>query len=256
MTRDVGVVAKAYPDTKFIVYHSAMGLGPTDADESEYNPTNTKGTDRLIRTVLENGLVGKNVYAELGSVWAQVMNSTVLAQRVIGKLVKHLGPDHVLWGSECIWFGSPQPQIEAFRVFNISKEFQTKYQATPSSPRRSKRRIFGLNSAGVYGVDPHAIRCKVNQTSLAPPEGRGGRRARRMIWTFQDVGGPRTRREFLNLCRASRAASRAETEVGVVGFCLWGAYPPPAACFATAPPGTRLRSAPWNGWSKLGRDGA
>ena len=97
---DVGIVAKAYPDTTFIVYHSAIEFEPRAESEGPYNPNNTQGTDRLIRTLLNNDLTGKNLYAELGSVWAQVMNDSIMAQHVMGKLLKHFGPDHVLWGSE------------------------------------------------------------------------------------------------------------------------------------------------------------
>ena len=198
--RDVGVVAKRFPDTKFIVYHSAIEFGPTDADEGPYDPANTKGTDRLIRPVLDNGLSGKNVYAELGSVWAQVMNSPTMAQHVIGKLVKHLGPDNVLWGSECIWFGSPQPQIDAFRTFQISKQFQDDY-GYPELTADIKAKIFGLSSAKVYGVDPDAIRCDVKQTSLAKLKEQMDAELGTRRWAFQEMGGPRTRREFLNLAR-------------------------------------------------------
>jgi predicted TIM-barrel fold metal-dependent hydrolase len=198
--KDVGVVAKAYPDMKFIVYHSAIEFGPTDADEGPYDPTNTKGTDRLVRAVLENNLAGKNVYAELGSVWAQVMNSPTMAQHVIGKLVKNLGPDNVLWGSECIWLGSPQPQIEAFRTFQISQEFRDKYGYPELTPD-IKAKIFGLSSAAVYGIDPNAKRYAITQTALAQAknvmDGELGDRR----WAFQEMGGPRTRREFLNLAR-------------------------------------------------------
>ncbi|HVU03458.1 MAG TPA: amidohydrolase family protein [Polyangiaceae bacterium] len=198
--KDVGNVAKQYPDMNFIVYHSAIEFGPTSDNEGEYNPNNDKGTDRLVRTVLENDLQGKNLYAELGSVWAQVMNSPEMAQHVIGKLVKNLGPDNVLWGSECIWLGSPQPQIEAFRTFQISKEFQDKY-GYPELTAEIKAKIFGLSSARIYGIDPKAVRYQITQTSLARAKDRmdseiGGRR-----WAFQELGGPRTRREFLALAR-------------------------------------------------------
>jgi hypothetical protein len=196
--KDVGVVAERYPDTKFIVYHSAIEFGAEPEDV--YDPTNTKGTDRLVRTVLDHDLTGKNVYAELGSVWAQVMNSPVKAQHVIGKLLKYVGVDNVLWGSECIWFGSPQPQIEAFRVFQISKEFQDKYGYPEITPEL-RAKIFGKSSAGVYGIDADALRCKIEQTSLAQLKRTidGELGARR--WAFQEMGGPRTRREFLNLAR-------------------------------------------------------
>ena len=197
---DCGIVAKAYPDTAFIVYHSAIEFDPKPEDEGPYDPDNDKGTDRLVRTLLENDLAGKNLYAELGSVWGQVMNEPIMAQHVIGKLVKHFGPDHVLWGSECVWLGSPQPQIEAFRAFQISREFQDKY-GYPELTAEIKAKIFGRSAARVYGVDPDAIRCRVPSTATARLKGvmdgeLGGRR-----WSFQEMGGPRTRREFMDLAR-------------------------------------------------------
>ena len=198
--RDVGIVAKAYPDTAFIVYHSAIEFEPTPETEGAYDPDNTLGTDRLIRTVQDNDLRGKNMYAELGSVWAQVMNNPTMAQHVIGKLLKHLGPEHVLWGSESVWLGSPQSQIEAFRAFQISKEFQETHGYPELTPE-IKAKIFGLSAAKLYGIDPNVKRCKIRETSLARSkqvlDGElGGRR-----WSFQEMGGPRTRREFTRLAR-------------------------------------------------------
>jgi predicted TIM-barrel fold metal-dependent hydrolase len=197
---DVGTVAKLYPDTTFIVYHSAIEAGATSENEGPYDQNNQFGTDRLIRTVVANELYGKNLYAELGSVWAQVMNSPVMAQHVIGKLLKYFGPDHVLWGSECVWLGSPQPQIEAFRAFQISEEFQREY-GYPEITAEMKAKIFGLSAARIYGIDPGAVRCRVEQSSLARQkeviDGELGSRR----WSFQEIGGPRTRREFLNFAR-------------------------------------------------------
>lgn len=196
--RDVGVVAQMYPDTSFVVYHSAIEINA--AGEGVYNPNNTQGTDRLCRTVEMNSLKGKNVYAELGSVWAQVMNAPEMAQHVIGKLVKYVGEDNVVWGSECIWLGSPQPQIEAFRMFQISKQFQDMYGYPELTPA-IKAKIFGLNAARVYGVDPEMQRCRIKATTLAKlkdtMDGELGTRR----WAFNPPGGPRTRREFWNLAR-------------------------------------------------------
>ena len=197
---DVGIVAKAYPDTTFIVYHSAIEFEPTPEQEGPYNASLPQGTDRLIRTLLDNDLAGKNLYAELGSVWAQVMNAPVMAQHVIGKLLKYFGPDHVLWGSESIWLGSPQPQIEAFRAFQISKQFQETYGYPELTPA-IKAKIFGRSAAKLYGIDPEQQRCKVEASSLARmkrvlDDELGDRR-----WAFQDLGGPRTRREFVRLAR-------------------------------------------------------
>ena len=42
------------------------------------------------------------------------------AAHAMGKLFKHVGEDNVLWGTDSIWYGSPQDQIQAFRTFQIS----------------------------------------------------------------------------------------------------------------------------------------
>jgi predicted TIM-barrel fold metal-dependent hydrolase len=196
--RDMGVVAGMFPDTAFVCYHSAIEINAVG--EGPYNPNNTQGVDRLCRTAELNDLRGKNLYAELGSVWFQVMSNPTAAQHVIGKLLKYLGEDNVLWGSECIWYGSPQPQIEAFRTFQISQQFRDLYGYPEITPA-IRAKVFGVNAARVYGVDPSAVRCRAKATDLARMkhimDGELG--ARR--WAFQEMGGPRTRREFLSLAR-------------------------------------------------------
>ena len=193
--RDMGVVAMRYPDTAFIAYHSAIELGA--GGEGPYNPNNTQGVDRLCRTAEEFGLRNKNLYAELGSVWSQIMNTPEKAMHVMGKLLKYVGEDNVLWGSECVWLGSPQPQIEAFRAFQITPEFQEKY-GYPAMTPEIKAKVFGLNAARVYNIDPNEVRCRIVDTETARNKRvldseLGSRR-----WAFQEIGGPRTRREFFN----------------------------------------------------------
>jgi predicted TIM-barrel fold metal-dependent hydrolase len=196
--RDVGVVAKMYPDTAFLVYHSAIEIDA--AGEGVYDPNNTRGTDRLCRTVEMGNLKGQNVYAELGSVWAQVYTAPEKAQHVIGKLLKYCGEDNVVWGTECIWLGSPQMQIEAFRTFQISKQFQDMYGYPELTPE-IKKKIFGLNAAKIYKVNPEEVRCKIRQTKLtAIKEQMDGELGTRR-WAFRAPGGPRTRREFWNLAK-------------------------------------------------------
>jgi predicted TIM-barrel fold metal-dependent hydrolase len=197
--KDVGVVAKMYPDVAFIVYHSAIEIDASG--EGAYNPDNTQGTDRLCRTVDQGGLKNMNVYAELGSCWAQVMNTPDKAQHVIGKLLKYVGENNVVWGSECVWLGSPQPQIEAFRTFQISQEFQDMY-GYPAITDEIRAKIFGLNAARAYKINPDEIRCKINQTTLAKiKEQMDGELGPRRWALGVHNSGPRTRREFANLAR-------------------------------------------------------
>jgi uncharacterized protein len=113
---DVGRAAALYPDMNFIIYHSGYEAGTT---EGAYDPANaTRGVDTLIKSVENNGIArNANVYAELGSTWRFVMRDPTTAAHLLGKLLKHIGEDNVLWGTDSIWYGSPQDQIQGFRSF-------------------------------------------------------------------------------------------------------------------------------------------
>ncbi len=203
--KDVGPIAARYPDVNFVIYHSAY---LSNHIEGPYDPLNPgPAVDRLVQTVDQHRLKGKNVYAELGSAWALAMGNAVGAQHLIGKLLKYVGEDNVLWGSECVWFGSPQRQIEAFRRLTISEEFQERYGYPALTPER-KAKIFGLNGAKLYGIDPEAKRCEIASNPLTVAKARldGELGARR--WAFQEPFGPTSRREFLALQRWRRHINR------------------------------------------------
>jgi predicted TIM-barrel fold metal-dependent hydrolase len=161
--RDIGVVAAAYPDMNFVVYHSGWFPGTR---EGRYNPDAPQGVDVLIKSMEDNGVrPNTNVYAELGSTWRNIMSDRTQAAHLLGKLIKHVGEDNVLWGTDCIWTGSPQPQIAAFRAFNIEPQFAQEYGYAPLTAE-VKRKIFGLNAARLYGVDPVVQRCKIENDEV------------------------------------------------------------------------------------------
>jgi len=99
----------------------------------------------------------KNVYGDLGQIFAQ---STMADPRVcafmMGTLVKGLGADHVVWGTDAVWTGSPQWQIEALRRLEIPEEMQKKYGFPALGPADGpvKRAIFGENNARLYNFTP------------------------------------------------------------------------------------------------------
>nr|ACU83545.1 TIM-barrel fold metal-dependent hydrolase [uncultured bacterium HF130_AEPn_1] len=190
---DIGTVAKAYPELTFIIYHSAY---EGNVKEGPYDPDG-KGVDRLIRTLLDNGIAkSSNVYAELGSTWRSLMTKPDEAAHVIGKLIKYLGEDNVVWGTDSIWYGSPQDQIKAFRAFEISESFQEKY-AYKKLDERLKQKILGLNAAKAYGVDPNKKRCAIKEDELAKMK---ASRPEIDIPSFRKYG-PRTRREFMDFLK-------------------------------------------------------
>ncbi len=161
--RDFGVVAKRYPDMTFVAYHS--GWNP-DVPDGPYNPDDAQGVDRLIKTMQDNGVEpNSNIYAELGSTWRNIMSDPTRAAHVLGKLLKYVGEDNVLWGTDCIWYGAPQPQIAAFRAFQIDPELREEYGYPELTPE-IKAKVFGLNAARLYGIDPEAQRCAIQRDAV------------------------------------------------------------------------------------------
>lgn len=192
---DIGRVAKRFPDVNFIVYHS--GFDPA-VEETEYTENSQKpGIDSLVRSVLDNQISpNSNVYAELGSTWRFVMRHPQQAAHLLGKLITHIGENNVLWGTDSIWYGSPQDQIQAFRAFQISQEFQDKY-GYPNLTAEHKRKIFGANAATPYKISLDEIkRFGLHDTIALEKEN-----ARNQPSAHFQTYGPRTRREFLNLKR-------------------------------------------------------
>ena len=154
---DVGKAARDWPEMNFVIYHAALRafLELPDQMWAEYEATGEmKWTSDLVRIPEEFGVT--NVYGELGTTFA---NSAVAHPRFsaafVGELVKGLGADHVVWGSDTVWYGSPQWQIEAMRRLEVPEDMQEKYDLPmlggPDS--LTKQAIFGLNSARIYGLD-------------------------------------------------------------------------------------------------------
>lgn len=191
--QDIGVVAPMYPDVNFLVYHSGYELG---VPEGPYNPASLQGVDTLVTAVLDNG-IGKqgNVYAELGSTWRFVMTQPEAAGHVLGKLLLHLGEDRILWGTDSIWYGTPQDQISAFRAFQIPQRLQDEHGYPPLTDA-AKAKILGLNAARVYDIDVEATRCVIqdDDVSIAKQAIDADPVLRRPSYRR---AGPQNRREFL-----------------------------------------------------------
>jgi len=158
--RDLERAAKDFPDLNFIVYHSAFhSLGPALAlarDEFRTSPRIDWVTD--LCEIRERNPSLTNIYPELGATFGQlVITSPMLCGHVLGMLVQSFGADHVLWGTDSIWWGSPQWQIEALRRFTMPEPLMKRFGYGPLAPA-VKEGILGLNAARVYGVDPGAHR--------------------------------------------------------------------------------------------------
>ena len=188
---DIGRVAKRYPDVNFLIYHSGYVAGQK---EGPYDEKKTDGIDALVSSLIANGVKpGGNVYAELGSTWRFLMRDPDSAAHGLGKLLKHCGESNVLWGTDSIWYGSPQDQIQAFRTFQIAPELREKHGYPEITPAL-RAKVFGLNALRVYSIPEEVVKKHVKDRVAAQREDYRERPDPAFV-TY----GPRTRREFLNL---------------------------------------------------------
>jgi predicted TIM-barrel fold metal-dependent hydrolase len=104
---------------------------------------------------------------ELGSTFGQLATTHPTAcAHLLGQIVDAFGADHVLWGTDSIWYGTPQWQIEAFRRFEIPQALVDAHGYKPLT-RQVKEQIFGLNAARVFNVDVKAKRNEIPQDFLS-----------------------------------------------------------------------------------------
>ena len=192
---DIGVVAKRFPDVKFLVYHSGFVTGVLERAFTGRGASD--GIDTLIRSLVENGIKpNSNVYAELGSTWRFLMREPTSAAHALGKLIKYCGEDNVLWGTDSIWYGSPQDQIQAFRTFQIAPELRAKY-GYPEMTAGLRAKIFGLNAARVYAISADEVKKHTRADAIANERHAYREQPEPHYLTY----GPKNRREFLNLLK-------------------------------------------------------
>ncbi|MGE5840683.1 MAG: amidohydrolase family protein, partial [Deltaproteobacteria bacterium] len=124
---DLGRAAKDWPTLNFIIYHSALETGSVDRNiESRFEKTGRVPWVTDLSEIPEKYGV-KNVYGEIGTSFAATaVSSPAFCAAMLGTLIKGLGGDHVIWGTDSVWYGSPQWQIEALRRIEIPKKLQEK----------------------------------------------------------------------------------------------------------------------------------
>jgi hypothetical protein len=148
----------------------------------------------------------KRMYSEIGSTFGFTFTADqrdapgqekFRAAHLLGQLVKTLGSRNVIWGTDCVWWGSPQFLIDGFKTLQIPASLQEQF-GYPALTDKVKKRILGENAARLYGVKKKEERCsvpgdKLQQLQVAQGGPRAGRNLRHL--------GPQTRRGFLALLR-------------------------------------------------------
>jgi len=198
---DVGKAAKDWPQLNFVIYHAGYRwAGGGGGAQQAWEQVEKTGRVEWVSDLAE--IPGKfgvsNVYADLGQIFAQ---STMADPRVcafmLGVLVKGLGAGRVVWGTDAIWTGSPQWQIEALRRLEIPEDIREKYGLAPMGPADGpvKRAILGENNARLYGVSA-AKRAEVLTDRLA-----------RCKDAYEREGGDRTNLAYGYVLKKTQAAA-------------------------------------------------
>src|SRR5205814_2279509 len=151
---DLPKVSRDWPEFNFIIYHACFGPRIFDAEALQAiragKLRNGVPDLRWLTEFAQASAPLKNVYAEIGTTFAScVVTFPSVCAHMLGQLMKYLGPERIVFGSDALWYGAPQWQIEAFWRFQIPQEMAKKY-GYPQLTAQDKLKIFGLNSARRY----------------------------------------------------------------------------------------------------------
>lgn len=167
---DLEKAALDHPDITFVCYHSALSHGPGepefDADGFFDPETGDFSWHADLMKVKERNPQIDNIYPEIGSSFGVLaIAHPQMCQHLIGRNVQRFGADHVVWGTDCLWWGSPSWVIDTFKRFQISDELCEKFGYSKLT-KEDKAKIFGLNACKIYGVDPESKRNALPADSL------------------------------------------------------------------------------------------
>ncbi len=168
--KDVEQAALRNPDFNFVIYHSAIKHGSNEPNWLESNKYDPNSGDfewhSVLMDIKKRNPKIDNVYCEVGSFFNTLaIVHPEMCMHGMGKNIKYYGSDHVVWGTDCLWWGSPQWAIDAFKRFQISDEFCEKF-GYKKLTKEDKANILGLNAAKLYKIDPKAKRTKLPADAL------------------------------------------------------------------------------------------
>jgi hypothetical protein len=153
---DIPKAARDWPMLNFIIYHSCIrpGFWMMAALNDVQSGRLRQGVPDILWTTqfaVDSADI-PNVYAELGTTFASsVITFPTACAHILGQLLKFFGEDRIMFGSDSVWYGSPQWQIEAFWRFQIPEELRNQY-GYPELTETARRKILGLNAARLYNL--------------------------------------------------------------------------------------------------------
>jgi predicted TIM-barrel fold metal-dependent hydrolase len=168
---DIGRAAADWPGINFVIYHSALRPFMELPDATLQQFEDAGRIDWVTDLANIPGKFGvSNVYAELGTCFANTsVTHPRLAAAMLGQLIQGLGSDHVLWGTDSVWYGSPQWQIEALRRLEMPEDMQAKHGFAPlgAADGSAKTAIFSGNAARLYDFDVTAAVGEISKDHIA-----------------------------------------------------------------------------------------
>jgi hypothetical protein len=182
---DMPKACRDWPNLNFVTYHSCIqpafwdlqSLQEIRAGESGSAPLREGVPD--IRWTTEFAVITRefrNSYAEIGTTWASsVITFPTVAAHILGQLLKFKGQNQIVFGSDSVWYGNPQWQIEALWRFQIPEAMRARW-GYPELTEAAKRKILGLNSARLYGLAPGPVTERRGKRRGDDDDDRGRRR--------------------------------------------------------------------------------
>ena len=168
---DVGQAAKDWPQLNFIIYHGAyrhVGGDPAVALAEFERTGRISWTSDLADIPAQYGV--NNVYADVGQLFATTLVAQPrVAAALMGIMIKGMGVDRVNWGTDAVWTGAPQWQIEGLRRLEIPEDMQKKYGFAPLGQEPDspvKTAIFSGNNARLYNINPRRAMLDIKNDKL------------------------------------------------------------------------------------------
>ena len=162
---DLPKALKDWPNLNFVTYHSCIQDSFFDDQAFAEIRASEAGTRPLMAGVPNIDWVTpfavmtagfKNSFGEIGTTFASsVVTFPTVTAHILGQLLKFKGHEQIVFGSDSLWYGSPQWQIEALWRFQIPDAIAERW-GYPQLTEAAKRAILGLNSAKLYGLKPRS----------------------------------------------------------------------------------------------------
>ena len=160
---DLPEALKDWPNLNFLTYHSCIQDSFFDDQALAEIRATEAGTRPLMEGVPNIDWVTpfavmtarfKNSFGEIGTTFASsVVTFPTVTAHILGQLLKFKGHGQIVWGSDSLWYGSPQWQIDALWRFQIPEAISEEW-GYPQLTEAAKRAILGGNSAKLYGLMP------------------------------------------------------------------------------------------------------